>query len=166
MNFKNVNGVWFLKELFYETALNRDNAIYTTKDQDHLVGDKLYLSLYRLYMEENDPTEYLFSQNHLGGWAHWTQLSNSSFFIPFVTRWREELELRFRAEALRNIQKMSKSAGREAFQASKYLVDANYLKKSTKGRPSKQQIAEAATQMAEDEKRLKDDFDRLFKVAS
>lgn len=165
INFKNVNGVFLLKELFWETALNKDNAVYTLKDRDHEVNGKVYLSLYRLYMETNDPTEYIFATTHLDGWAHWLQLSNSSFIRDYVSRWRDELELRFRAEALAQIQKMSKSSGREAFQANKFLVDGNYLKKNTKGRPSKQQVQDAANQMAEDQKRLQDDFDRLFKVA-
>jgi len=165
--FKNSNGVLLLKEMFYETAASKSNVIYTLKDRDH----KGYPSLYRLYMEENDPTEYLFAMKHLDGWAHWQSLSQSSFFKDLISRWREELELRFRALGLRNISVMASSAGREAFQASKYLVDGNYLpKKNTKGRPSKQQISEAAQQMAEDDKRLKDDFARLsapdfFKVA-
>lgn len=168
--YKNVNGVLLQKELFWELAVNKENSLYTLKDRDHLVRDKVYPSLYRLYMEENDPTEYLFAMKYLDGWAHWLQLSSSSFFKEYISRWREELELRFRAEALVTIQKMSKSAGREAFQASKYLVDGNYLpKKNTKGRPTKQQISDAAIQMAEEDKQLKQDFARLqespFKVA-
>ena len=161
-NFKNSNGVLLLKEMFFEHAISKANVLFTLKDRDHTVAGKTYPSLYRLYMEENDPTEYLFAMKHLDGWAHWVSLSSSSFFREYVLRWREELELRFRAEALYNISVMAKAGGREAFQASKYLVDGNYLpKKNTKGRPSKAQISEAATQMAEEDKRLKDDFSRL-----
>jgi hypothetical protein len=168
--FKNSNGVLLQKELFWETAVTKENALYTLKDRDHLVRDTLYPSLYRLYMEENDPTEYLFAMKYLDGWAHWLLISQSSFFKEYISRWREELELRFRALGLRNIQTMSMSGGREAFQASKYLVDGNYLpKKNTKGRPSKQAIADAAQQIAEEDKQLKDDFARLstptFKAA-
>lgn len=160
--FKNSNGVLLLKEMFYEHALNKGNVLFTLKDQDHTVGSITYPSLYRLYMEANDTTEYVFAMANLEGWTHWTSLSNSAFFREYILRWREELELRLRAEALANIQKMSKSGGREAFQASKYLVDGGYLpKKNTKGRPSKAQISEAANQMAEEDKRLKDDFSRL-----
>lgn len=164
--FKNSNGVLLLRELFFETALNKENVLYTLKDRDHEYKGKVFPSLYRLYMAENDPTEYLFAMKTLDGWAHWQQLSSAPFFKEYILRWREELELRFRAEALRTISKMAAGEDREAFQASKYLAENVYSKKSSKGRPTKAQISETAQRMAEEDRLLKEDFARLADLPS
>lgn len=163
--FKNVNGVLLLRELFWEHADNKANAIYTLKDEDHEVDGVQYQSLYRLFMAKNDPTEYLFAMEYLDGWSHWTALSQASFFIPYVTRWREELELRFRANALVTINQIASTGSREALQAAKYILDGGYTKKSRTGagRPSKAEIANTASEIIAERKRQEEDYLRVVK---
>ena len=156
--FKNTNGVLLLRELFWETCGNKENAVYTLKDTDYMGLP----SLYRLYMEEGDLTEYLFATKHLDSWAHWEALSSAPFFQTYVTRWRTELELRTRAESLATIIKLAKGGGREALQASKYITDRGYSKEG-KGRPSKEAISEAAHDIAESRRRVEEDFLRIVK---
>lgn len=142
---------------------NRQHARFTLKDHDH----EGYVSLYRLYMECDDPTEYLFATQHLGGWAHWERLCECDFFKPYVARWRKELELRFRANALRNIHALANSpSARDKLSANKILLDGKWGKDEAKGRgrPSKQEIKNEATRMAELDRQLSDDLERIGRV--
>lgn len=161
--FKNSNGVYLLREMFWEYAQDKSNAIYTLKDADFESEGTVYPSLYRLYMASNDPTEYLFAMAHLDGWAHWSALSQASFLTPYLHRWREELELRFRANALATIHQMADSKGREAFQAAKFIVDGGYTgkKRSGAGRPSKAQIEATAQEIVAERKRTEEDYLRV-----
>lgn len=159
--FKNINGVLFTKELFWELANNRDNAIYTLKDEDHAWQGRVFPSLYRLYMEVGDITEYSFAVQHLYSWEHWKALSSAPFFQPFINKWREELEVRQRSEALANIMKASKGTTRDAFVASKYIAEGWDKPKAGRGRPTKDQVLSAAKTIAEDEKRTEKDYLRI-----
>lgn len=163
--FKNSNGVLLLREMFWEHAQDKTNAVYTIKDEDHEVDGIVYPSLYRLYMAKNDPTEYLFAMEYLDGWAHFTALSQASFFVPLITRWREELELRFRANALLAIHEMASKGGRDGFQAAKYIADGTYAgkKRSGAGRPSKAEIDATASEILQERKRQEEDYLRLVK---
>lgn len=156
--YRNKNNVLLLRGLFLETSSNPDTVIYTLKDHDH----RGYPSLKRLYLETADPTEYTFAITHLESWPHWKMLTEASWFEPTIAIWREELELKLRAEALSTIIKTAKGDTRDALQASKYIADKGYDKeKSTKGRPSKEQIARAAFDLAEDHTQVEQDFERL-----
>lgn len=159
MNFKNTNGVFLTRELFFETALNKDNVIYTLKDSAH----NGYPSLYELYMAANDPTEYAFAMDHLGGWQHFQNLENSSWFKPYLDRWREELHLRAKAQALAKVFETARGTTKDAFAAQKYLIEKGYDKAApqTRGRPTKQQVENEAKNIANESRRVGDDLERL-----
>lgn len=158
--FKNINGVFLTKELFFETALNKDNVLYTLKDHEH----KGFPSLYQLYMETNDPTEYTFAMEYLGGWAHWKLLEGSTWFEPYLSRWREELHLRAKAQALAKVMKTAQADNKDSFAAQKYLIEKGYDKAApnTKGRPTKQQVLNEAKSIALETKRVEEDLERLL----
>lgn len=158
--FKNANGVLFLKELFWELAGNKENAVYTLKDEDHEVNGVVYPSLYRLYMETNDITEYQFACRYLHSWKHWEALSTAPFFQSYVAEWRRELEVRQRSEALATIMKSAQGSTRDAFVAAKYIAEG-WDKGSKRGRPTKQEILTAAKDLAEDKSRVEKDYLRL-----
>ena len=111
--------------------------MYTLKDFDH----NGYPSLYRLYMEIEDPTEFLFARKYLRGWEHWQMLCECTWFQPIVTRWRLELELSIKAKALSRLKQMADEEGKERLQANKALLDyEKYLEKKLSrrvGRPKK-----------------------------
>lgn len=151
-----------LKGLFYETTLSdKSTVIYTLKDHDH----SGYPSLYRLYMETNDPTEWRFSQEHLDGWEHWEMLCQATWFKPYAERWRKELDLRLKSQALVRIMSEAKTGSKESFQANKYLLEKGWEPKESsaakRGRPSKDEIAKAAKDIASASSRLDEDFNRL-----
>jgi len=159
--FKNSNGVLLLQALFFETAPSKDTVVYTLKNTDH----NGYPSLYRLYMEADDPTEYTFAMEHLDSWEHWEALCNSSFFKPYIEKWRRELEVRQKARALAQIKAESLSGSRNSFAASKYLLERGWEPKdkdsSKRGRPSKEEIKAKADEIFKDLSRVSGDFDRL-----
>lgn len=158
--YRNSNNVLLLRGLFVETSSNPDSVIYTLKDHDY----KGYPSLKKLYLDTNDITEYTFATTYLESWTHWKLLSETTWFAPMAEVWREELELKNRAEALAAIISKSKTNDKEAFQAAKYVADKGWDKsapKSTKGRPSKADIARAAHEIAEDHSQIEQDYERL-----
>lgn len=158
--FRIDTGQRLLRGLFYETTLaDKTGVVYTLKDRDHLG----YPSLYRLYMETDDPTEYVFATTHLESWDHWERLCKCTWFKPYVTRWRRELELRTRARALAQIKTAASAGTKDSFQAQKFLVSSGWKSPETnrRGRPSKEEIAAEANRIAIDKSALDEDLARI-----
>jgi hypothetical protein len=161
--FKNSVGVRLLRGLFFEETLaDKSSVVYTLKDKDH----EGYPSLYRLYMETDDPTEWKFATTYLDGWDHWEKLCESSWFKPYVARWRKELFLRLQSKALARIIAESKSSSKESFAANKYLLERSWEGKESKGRgrPSKDQVKAAAQAIAVSHAQIDDDYERLVRM--
>jgi hypothetical protein len=150
----------YLNGLFFEqTGADKSTVMYTLKDTDH----SGYPSLYRLYMETDDPTEWEFSQRYLDGWEHWEMLTRCAWFKPFIERWRKELELRMKSKSLAKIKAEAKTGSKESFMANKYLLEKGWEPKETKGRgrPSKDEINKAAEEIAKVDGQLSADFERI-----
>lgn len=163
--FRNAYGQRYLRTLFYETTLaDKTGVVYTLKDRDH----EGYPSLYRLYMESDDPTEYSFAISNLDGWDHWETLCECTWFKPYITRWRRELEIRAKARALLAIKALAADpTSKEHYQASKFLINSGWREKATgrgAGRPSKDEVQKVARQLAEDSRNLEEDFQRVTGV--
>lgn len=142
---------------------DKSGVVYTLKDRDH----EGYPSLYRLYMEVDDPTEYTFAISHLDGWDHWETLTQCNWFKPYIDRWRKELEIRTKARALLQIRQKADSTDKEAYQAQKFLVNGGWKEKSTSrgaGRPSKEDIKKEAQRLAQDSRDIDEDFNRVTGV--
>lgn len=149
-------GRWITQGLFLEQSYTDTTyVIYTLQDEDHPRG---YLSLYKLYMASNDPMEYTFANTHLGGWDHWEALSKAKWFQPYIQRWRKELELKIKAEALLLIREEAAAGGKNSFVANKFLLEKGWVEspEGKRGRPKKQEIIQEA-----DLKELKSDFERI-----
>lgn len=159
--FKNAAGQRKLRSLFYEeVGADKTGVVYTLKSQDH----EGYPSLYRLYMEADDPTEYTFAVHHLDSWEHWEMLSSAAWFKPYITKWRRELEVKHKAKALLNITALANTPeAKEAFQANKFLLSykENTTRRKGAGRPSKEEVAAAAKAMADEANSLNDDLARV-----
>jgi hypothetical protein len=159
--FKNITGSFYTKALFYETTMaDKATVVYTLKDEDH----KGFPSLYRLYLETRDPTEYLFANKYLGGWKHWQELCECTWFAPYVARWRQELELSIKAEALsRLLEESENTLSKKYVDVNRYLLEKGWVEKesTSKGRPSKQQVKDEAVRLAKESSQVEDDFARL-----
>lgn len=160
-----INNNRLLKALFWEEmGSDKSSVVYTLKDQDH----EGYPSFYRLYMEIDDPTEWEVSQQLVDGWEHWEMLCNTTWFKPYIERYRKELELRMKSKALVRIRAEAKAATKESFNANKYVLEKGWEpkadQKNGRGRPSKEEIKKAANEIAATESRLTADFDRILKI--
>jgi hypothetical protein len=122
------------QSLFLEIGYHEDRAIYTLKDEDHEYKGNMYISLKRLFLEMEDPTEYEFANTYLLGWQHWQRLNANKALAKHFEEWREELELSLRSQGIRAI--IDQSADDKGFQAAKWLADRGWDKRAA-GRPSK-----------------------------
>ena len=158
-----VTNVRLTKSLFLEESYkDKSYVIYTLKDTDH----NGYVSLYLRYMAMSDPYEINFANAYFDGWEHWQMVSNASWFKPYISRWRKELNLKLKAEALARIREIAKDETNKAsFTANKLLLEGGWESKEEKkgaGRPSKEAIREQAEQMFSESEQVKKDYERLM----
>lgn len=158
--FRNSSGARYLKGLFFETSDSKDTVLYTLKDRDHLG----YPSMYRLYIEAADLLEITFAETYLDGYEHFQMLCNCTWFEPYISRWRLELELKIRAEALARTIQDARSDSKSAAQSRKFLLERGWVPKSKKGRPSKEQVKAEAKRLAEATKDFQSDLSRIQPV--
>ena len=166
--FRNSTNGRYLKGLFFETTgSDKSSVSYTLKDWDHTVDGVVYPSLYRLYLEQEDLTEYEFANTNLDGWEHWEMLTSATWFRPYVSRWRKELSLKLKARALNRLKAEAASTSKNAFLANRYIIEKGYVEsegKSGRGRPSKDEVRAAAEEIASVERRLLEDSQRLAEL--
>lgn len=122
------------QSLFLELGYS-EYAVYTLKEFDYPYKGKHYPSLKKLYLQEEDPTEYTFAERHLLGWQHWKRLCENKAISKHIEEWREELELKIRSQAVRDMINMCASENGN-YSAAKFLADRGWDKRAP-GRPSK-----------------------------
>lgn len=122
------------QSLFLEVGYS-EFAIYTLKEFDHEYNGKVYPSLKQLFLKTEDPTEYEFANKYLIGWQHWKRLNENKLLAKHFEEWREELELRLRSQAVRDMQNLCASESGN-YSAAKFLADRGWEKRAA-GRPSK-----------------------------
>ncbi len=160
--FRNASNQRLIKQLFFEQCYGKDEklAVYTLKDVDH----EGYLSLYRLYMELGDLKEYSFAETYLDGFEHWEMICRTSWFKPYLERWRKELLLKVQAEALNRIREVARTPEhKSSYEANKFLLGASWASAGhSKGRPSKDQVKAEAERIAIADKQIADDAERIL----
>jgi hypothetical protein len=137
-NRRSVQGVWLTKALFWEERHPDYTPSFTLRDEDRTENGVTYPSLKRIYLEYSDPTEYSFAIEVIGSWDHWQTLAKSFVFRPYIQKWRDELEVKLRSEALRAMRETAKHEGSKGTTAAKYLAEKGWEKKA--GRPSNAEI--------------------------
>lgn len=152
------NGKRKTQALFLENNYQKeatDPAPYTLKEKDH----KGKISLKRIYMEMEDPTEYMFAIAAFGSWTHWQVLKNTPFFKPYAEQWKEELEAKIMAENILNIRKDAETNATSA----KWLAEKGWIPKATKGRPTKSQVESERKAAAKRLDELEEDAARIMR---
>lgn len=162
--FRGPTGQRYTKALFYETAEDRSTALYTLKDRHWEANGVSYPSLFLLYLEERDPTEYNFAMKYFESYDHWLQIADAPFLRDLLPRWRRDLETLIRAEALEVLRKDAASGSRSATASAKFLVERGWAPKQEKGRPTKAQIQQAADNLAKTTTQIDDDYERVLGV--
>jgi hypothetical protein len=159
--YRNSMGVQLTKALFWEMVEDKRYCLYTLKTRDH----QNCLSLYRLYMDMDDITEYRFANTYFEGFEHWESIAAAHWMKEHVSQWRKELELRMKSNALYRMREMADSSSKEAFSANKYLLDKGWKDKdSTRGRPSKEEIKSEATRIAIEQSTFDEDLQRMTNI--
>ena len=103
------------------------------------------------YVRLSDPTDYTAAMALIGQWEHWTMLLDCKPFMEHLTKWREEVSVKLRSEAIAELKKQSKTDKGTA--AAKWLAEQSVTK--TKGRVLKNaEDNKAAERVANDAKRL------------
>lgn len=162
---KTSNGIIRTKSLFYELSYHDpEYAIFTTKEHDIEFQGRRMLSLQQLYvaMVPNDPTEYEFAQTVFGSWEVWDKIQRAPQIAPFVKKWRNEVEIKVKSQAIQAIAEEMKTGGRSSFSAAKLLLEKGWLdkdnasqaKKKLAAKEQEQQDKEALMLLSDDAERL------------
>lgn len=132
----------------------------------HEPSDEEIDKLYPFFMSTLDPTEYKFAIKHVGSWELWQTMLKIPRVKTQVDKWRRELDVKIRSEALARILEASQGETRDALGANKYLLEANFLGKEKVGRPSKEAIATEAKKIVARNEQIIEDHKRLFGESS
>lgn len=163
--FKN-GGVWKTETLFRQTCrdgVNSPEILFTLDKEDHPSGK--HRSLYKLYMQEQDLTEVHFAEKHLGGYAHWKKLLKAKWFLPHITLWREELELKMMAKGLATLKDaLSEDKVSDRMFAAKFFANRGWEQaiKQAKGIATKDKRTKKEDLVNTLVNHVDDDFDRLI----
>lgn len=161
--FKAKNGNLYTRQIFFEFN-SEDPALvlYTLKDYDIEFDGRVVPSLSRLYIAMGDVSEYNFALKYFYSWKHWKMISDANWFKEYITDWRDELTAKKMAEALLSITTMANGESRDAFQATKYLLDKGWIApRGSKGRPSKESVKREAELLFKEKEGFAEDFDRM-----
>lgn len=138
-----------LSSLFFETrnATNLDYpTIFTMKEKDHTSrsldrkGLTTYISFKRLYLiyDHIPYNEYEMALDIFGSWDHWLAICKSSSFKEYVESLRNELSVRLRSKAIKNLIELSTHKTPTGAAAARYLADEGYIPKKL-GRITKEE---------------------------
>lgn len=151
-DFKDNSGRWRTRSLFMETNLDESKygSIFTLGEEDI----KGRVSMRKIYLAANDPTEYNAAKAIFGSYDCWTNLCNTTFFKPYLERWRSELHSRIRSVAVDKIRDAAHTSGISAqeLNAAKWLATQEWngnkpIQKRGPGRPPK--LADPETRLKE-----------------
>jgi len=132
---KDTTGRFLTKALFLETCdkAGSFDPVFTLKDEDDPITG--LPSLRRLFLEEMDPSEFVFAEKHLGGIRHWRKLCALKWFQPFVEQWREDLDQKLVAHGIKAMVEMADKKD----SAAKWLAQRGWRQtKNPVGRPTKE----------------------------
>ena len=167
-DFKDTMGRWRTNSLFKETNTDESKytSVFTLADED----TDGRISMRRIYMDANDPTEFLAAKQLFGNLECWTNLCKSSFFKPHLTKWRAELQRRIQSRAVRVVEEAAKFGKINATQlnAAKWLATQEWednkivTNKRPPGRPPKvTDPSELLREGLRSDKETEEDLDRI-----
>lgn len=156
--YKDSMGRFRTFSLFKEVNMYTDNyeAVWTLHDEDK----EGYPSLKKIYMRYRDPTEYKFAMDTFGSYQHWEKLCKAAFFKDTVAKWRDELSLAIKSDAIDTLITQSKSP--KGITAAKWLAEGGWTTGDSKrGRPSKEEIQRELKTRANLQVKIKDYAQRV-----
>ncbi len=159
--FRNENGKRMTHLLFYETCMgNHTHVMYTLKDKDY----KGYTSLYRVYMEMEDITEFEFATRYFESFEHWERVSKTAAIKDHANRWRKELTLKLQARALKSIiNEAMDEDSKNSFSANKYILAKGWdtTVEKAKGSEKVATTKEEVVSSVKGDSSIMDDYERM-----
>lgn len=152
--------------LFFESKREADpvnTPIFTLKDFDYTIDGVTYISLKLIYFSyDHIPGfEYEFAMDVFGSWDIWTKITKSSIRHE-IQAWREELEIKIKAQAIKAMMNASRTDDAKGVAAAKYLADKGYIEGNTKrGRPTKEDVERERKIQAEVRDSVAEDMERI-----
>lgn len=133
---KDVLGRRRTTSLFWEFRHPRYPFLWTLAEDDIEKDGEIVPSLHRIYMSypHIPEHEYEFAKDMFGSWDHWLRIQDSPEVMSYITKWREELEIRNKAQEFKNLILASRMGD---VGAAKFLADK--LNPPKRGRPSKEE---------------------------
>jgi len=109
---------------------------FTLREEDY--GN--FVSLYKIYMECDDPTEYNFALEVFGSFDYWNTICQAVFFQKHIKVWRSDLSARIRSKAAKLVKEIATDKNTPpsvALAAAKTLMSSNWVDEDTviKGKP-------------------------------
>ena len=159
-HLKDTMGRFRTQSLFIEHKHESYPAPFTLKDYDN----KGAISMYQMYMDAGDPTEYTQAIAMLGSWKHWQLLTSTNWFKPTVEQWRDELKVKFESDRYREMKEVTETCKGtpQGVSATKWLAERYSRVSSPKrGRPSKAEKARHIKQESEETRILTEDAKRI-----
>ncbi len=108
------------------------------------------------YIAILDPTEYTQALEILGSWEHWQALRGNETLAKHFDNWKVEVEIKIRAEAVRNLIVQSKTPSGST--AAKWLAEAGFNPKDMRFKKSRDTEDRIRREMQE---QVESDFERL-----
>lgn len=155
---KSPMGKFYTDGLFYERALDKSNVLYTMRDYDY----KGHISLYRVYLELEDPTEWEVANRCFQGTEHWNRLLKAQWFSKYVVRLRNDLELKLKSESLKYLVDEARFGGKSQFQANRYLLDSFFSSQKELNKSGEKVTKKAIIgNLPEEDMRILKDMERI-----
>lgn len=162
--FKSAGGVYYTTSLFWEPW----KAQFTDRDKLQEPPYTLYedvegkINAGRVFVSLGDPTGYLFTQELLdGSYKHWQKLEGIKWFKEALELWREELKIKQVAESIQKIREIASGESAQAINAAKYIAERGWESKSTRGRPSKEELSGELKRQVEMSEKHQADLERI-----
>ena len=160
IQFKDSMGRWRINSLFWELRTNETDypPIFTIKESTY----NGYPSLKEIYFSYDHVPfhEYEFAMDVFGSWEHWKAITNSSSCKDMMTNWRDELTIRNKARAVKQIIAIAREDSATGLSAARYLSDEGFLPKRA-GRTTKEEKIRQQKIDAGVHTELNDDFKRM-----
>lgn len=166
--FKNNSGQFYTRQLFWEESIQIEAEKKRIEPPFCLHESKHGLISFRdKYVELGDPTGYKITQELLGGnYRHWQELLKCKWFVAAKKEWDVELDAKLASEGLDKIRETAQSDDKQALVAARYLANKEYREKvkTTRGRPSKDELSGELKRMSAEEKAIFEDAERIKAV--
>lgn len=160
-------GRYRTTSLFWEHRKGESGAekyppLFTTKEKDLEVDGVTYRSLKVIYFSyDHIPSnEYEFAMDIFGSWDHWIWITTKSQLKGMFQAWRDELEIKIKANAIRTIIQQSRDP-EKGLQAARLIASGEHKGEAKRGRPSKAEVERQLKIEAGVRDTLDEDMERL-----